>query len=82
MKVKELIEQLKSYKDDDVLLVAFWDKEFAETSFDSEAGVTISDDLWLEAVKEAERAEYWQSCGSDEICDQVRILLDEREVAV
>jgi hypothetical protein len=81
MKVKELIEQLKSYKDDDVLLVAFWDKEFAETSFDSEAGVTISDDLWLEAVKEAERAEYWQSCGSDEICDQVRILLDEREVA-
>jgi hypothetical protein len=82
MKVKELIEQLKSYKDDDVLLVAFWDKEFAETSFDSEAGVTISDDLWLEAVKEAERAEYWQSCGSDEICDQVRILLDEKEVAV
>ena len=76
MKVSELIEQLKSYKPDDVLLVAFWDKEFVETSFDS---VTISDDLWLEAVKEAERAEYWQSCGSDEICDQVRQLLDERE---
>ena len=78
MKVSELIEQLKSYKPDDVLLVAFWDKEFVETSFDS---VTISDDLWLEAVKEAERAEYWQSCGSDEICDQVKQLLDEREVA-
>jgi hypothetical protein len=77
MKVSELIEQLKSYKPDDVLLVAFWDKEFVETSFDS---VTISDDLWIEAVKEAERAEYWQSCGSDEICDQVRQLLDEREV--
>ena len=76
MKVSELIKQLKSYKPDDVLLVAFWDKEFVETSFDS---VTISDDLWLEAVKEAERAEYWQSCGSDEICDQVRQLLDERE---
>jgi hypothetical protein len=76
MKVKDLIEQLKSYKPDDVLLVAFWDKEFVETSFDS---VTISDDLWIEAVKEAERAEYWQSCGSDEICDQVRQLLDERE---
>jgi hypothetical protein len=79
MKVSELIEQLKDYKPDDVLLVAFWDKEFAETSFDSEKGITISDDLWLEAVKEAERAEYWQSCGSDEICDQVRQLLDEQE---
>ena len=79
MKVSELLEQLKSYKPDDVLLVAFWDKEFAETSFDSKAGVTISDDLWLEAVKKAERAEYWLNCGSDEIYDQVRQLLIERE---
>lgn len=81
MKVSELIEQLKSYKPDDELLVAYWDKEFAETAFDSDENVKISDDLWSQAIRRAEQAEFWQSCGSDEICDQVKQLLDEEEVS-
>jgi hypothetical protein len=79
MRVSELLEQLKSYKPDDELLVAYWDKEFAETSFDSDENVKIGDDLWSQAIRRAEKAEFWQSCGSEEICDQVRQLLDEEE---
>ena len=79
MRVSELLEQLKSYKPDDELLVAYWDKEYAETSFDSDEGVTISDDLWSQAIRRAEKAEFWQASGSEEICDQVRQLLEEGE---
>jgi hypothetical protein len=75
MKVKDLIEQLKFYKPDDELLVAYWDKEFAETAFDSDEGVKISDELWARAVSNANAADYWQNCGSDEICDQVKQLV-------
>jgi len=75
MKVKDLIEQLKFYKPDDELLVAYWDKEFAETAFDSDEGVKISEELWAQAVSAANAADYWQNCGSDEICDQVKQLV-------
>jgi len=75
MKVSELIKQLESYSPDDELLVAYWDKEFAETAFDSNEGVVVSDELWAQAIMRAERAEYWQSCGADEITDQVRELM-------
>jgi hypothetical protein len=82
MKVSELIEQLKSYKPDDELLVAYWDKEFAETAFDSDESIKISDDLWSQAIRRAERAEFWQSCAAEEITDQViQLIREEREVA-
>jgi len=75
MKVRDLVNQLQlGYLPDDELLVAYWDKEFAETAFDSNE-IEVSDELWAEAVKNAEKAEYWQSCGSDEITDQVRQLV-------
>jgi hypothetical protein len=76
MKVRDLVNELQmSYLPDDELLVAYWDKEFAETAFDSDEGVKVSDELWAQAVMRAERAEYWQSCGADEITDQVRELM-------
>jgi hypothetical protein len=77
MKVSELINQLGSYHPDQELLVAYWDKEFAETAFDSDEGVVVSDELWSQAIRRAEKAEFWQSCGSEEITDQVRELLAE-----
>jgi hypothetical protein len=77
MKVRELISQLESYKPDDELLVAYWDKEFAETAFDSDEGVKVSDELWSQAIRRAEKAEFWQSCGSEEITDQVMQLVRE-----
>lgn len=78
MKVRDLVNQLQlSYMPDDELLVAYWDKEFAETAFDSDEGVKITDELWAEAIAKASKAEYWQSCGGEEITDQVKQLLTE-----
>jgi hypothetical protein len=78
MKVRDLVNQLQlSYLPDDELLVAYWDKEFAETAFDSDEGVKVTDELWSEAISRAEKSEFWQSCGSEEISDQVRQLIRE-----
>jgi hypothetical protein len=77
MKVSELIMQLESYKPDDELLVAYWDKEFAETAFDSDEGIKVSDEVWSQAIRRAEKAEFWQSCASEEITDQVMQLVRE-----
>lgn len=77
MKVSELIKQLESYSPDDELLVAYWDKESVETAFDSEEGAVVSDGLWSQAIRRAEKAEFWQVCGSEEITDQVRQLIEE-----
>ena len=83
MKVKDLIEQLqRDYKAEDNLLVAYWDKEYAETALEDKLeGEPYPDEAWEDAIRRAEKAEYWQSCGSEEICDQVRQLLKEEEVA-
>jgi hypothetical protein len=78
MKVRDLVNQLQlSYLPDDELLVAYWDKEFVETAFDSDEGVKITDELWAEAIAKASKAEYWQGCGGEEITDQVKQLLAE-----
>jgi hypothetical protein len=77
MKVSELIKQLESYDPDQELLVAYWDKEFAETAFDSDEGVVVSDEVWSQAIRRAEKAEFWQSCASEEITDQVIQLIRE-----
>ena len=77
MKVSELISQLGSYDPNQELLVAYWDKEFVETSFDSDESVKITDELWAEAIARASKAEYWQGCGGEEITDQVKQLLAE-----
>jgi hypothetical protein len=81
MKVKDLIEQLKSYKPDDELLVAYWDKEFAETALEDKLeGKSYPDEAWEDAIRRAEKAEFWQSCGSDEITEQAdEALKDYKE---
>ena len=78
MKVRDLVNQLQlSYLPDDEILVAYWDKEFAETAFDSDEGVVVSDEVWSQAIRRAEKAEFWQSCASEEITDQVLQLIRE-----
>jgi hypothetical protein len=79
MKVSELIEQLKSYEGNKELLIAYWDKEFVETSFDSDESVKITDELWAEAISKTEKIDFWQDCGSEEICSQVRQLLEREQ---
>jgi hypothetical protein len=84
MKVKDLIEQLqRDYKPEDNLLVAYWDKEYAETALEDKLeGKSYPDEAWEDAIRRAEKAEYWQSCGSDEITEQaVEALEDYKEAS-
>lgn len=49
MKVKDLIDRLNdNYKPDDLLIVAYWDKEGVE----GYAEVTLTDDQWTDIVSE------------------------------
>jgi hypothetical protein len=83
MKVSELIKQLESYDRDQELLVAYWDKEYAETALEDRLeGKPYPDEAWEDAIRRAEKAEYWQSCGSEEIIDQaVEALKDYKEAS-
>ena len=84
MKVKDLIEQLqRDYKPEDNLLVAYWDKEYAETALEDKLeGKPYPDEAWEDAIRRAEKAEYWQSCGSDEIMEQAdEALKDYKEAS-
>jgi len=82
MKVKELIEQLqRDYKPEDQLLVAYWDKEYAETALEDKLeGKPYPEEAWEDAIRRAEKAEYWQGCGSEEIAEQAdEALKDYKE---
>ena len=82
MKVKELIEQLqRDYKPEDSLLVAYWDKEYVETALEEKLeGKPYPVEAWEDAIRRAEKAEYWQSCGSEEITEQAdEALKDYKE---
>jgi len=75
MKVKDLIEQLKYYKEDEELLVAYWDKEYAETAFDSTEGVILTDTAWADAIKRTISMDFWQECAGNELTDQVLLAI-------
>jgi hypothetical protein len=75
MKVKDLIRQLEEYDGEQELLVAYWDKEYAETAFDSDDGIVLTDTAWAEAIRRTEFAEFWQECASNELTDQVLLAI-------
>lgn len=79
MKVKDLIEQLqRDYKPEDSLLVAYWDREFVQTGLEDRLeGESYPDEAWQDAIRRAEKAEYWQTCGTEEICDQAMEALKD-----
>lgn len=77
MKVKDLIKQLEYYDGEQELLVAYWDKEYAETSFGYEEGFTLSDTAWADAIRRTENVEFWQECASNELTDQVLLAIKE-----
>ena len=83
MKVKDLIEQLqRDYKPEERLLIAYWDKEFVETALEEKLeGKPYPDEAWEDAITRAEGAEYWQSCGTEEITDQATEALDDYKEA-
>jgi len=79
MKAKDLIEQLKYYKEDEELLVAYWDKEYAETAFDDIEGFILSDTAWADAIKRTISMDFWQECASNELTDQVLLAVKAEE---
>lgn len=75
MKVKDLIKQLEEYDGEQELLVAYWDKEYAETAFDSDDDIVVTDTAWADAIRRTEFQEFWQECASNELIDQVLIAI-------
>jgi len=75
MKVKDLIKQLSYYDGEQELLVAYWDKEYAETAFDSDEGFILTDTAWVDAIKRTENMDFWQECDSNELTDQVLLAV-------
>ena len=70
MKVHELIAQLeRTYKPDDELCVAYWDRATVETYVDDR----IDDDAWSRVVSTYEDGEWgWQSWAADTFSEIVR----------
>jgi hypothetical protein len=84
MKVKDLIEQLqRDYKPEDRLLLAYWDKEYVQTALEEKLeGKPYPDEAWEDAIRRAEDKEFWQTCGSEEICEQAdEALKDYKEAS-
>lgn len=84
MKVKNLIEQLqRDYKPEDELLIAYWDKDYIQTALEEKLeGKPYPAEAWEDAIRRAEKAEYWQTCGSEEICEQAdEALKDYKEAS-
>lgn len=78
MKVSKLIEQLKQYKPDDELIVAYWNKKTIEYYSDAE----ITKDEWSCVVERYEDGEwYWQSMASTDFAEWVEEVIREREAA-
>lgn len=84
MRVKDLIERLqRDYKPEDRLLIVYWDKEFAATALEDElAGEIYPAEAWEDTIRRAEKAEYWQACGTEELIDQAsQALKDYKEAS-
>lgn len=59
MKIKELRKQLEEYKDEDSILVLYWDKDFADNYAESVSG-GLSDQQWEKVVSNVEDRPMWQ----------------------
>jgi hypothetical protein len=50
MKIKDAINQLSAYNPDDLIIIAYWDKQIVE----GYADVTLTDEKWIDIVAEHE----------------------------
>lgn len=73
MKVKDLIEQLKTYDDDTDLIVAYWDKETIEgyaSGWGEKDRVALADSQWSDVVKIYEDGEWhFQSSAVEDFAE-------------
>lgn len=77
MKVKELIEQLKTYGEDTELFVEYWDKETVEQYGTSRK---MTEDEWVYAVQTMENGEFaFQSHAAEQLVDAAEDAMKEEE---
>ena len=73
MKVKDLIEQLKSYNGEDELIVAYWDKKIFESygsGWGEKPDLTLTDEQWSEVIENYENGEwYFQSSAAEDFVE-------------
>ena len=73
MKVKDLLEQLKSYDGGDELIVAYWDKKIIESygsGWGEKPDLTLTDEQWSEVIENYENGEwYFQSSAAEDFVE-------------
>lgn len=75
MKVKQLIEQLKTYGEDTELFVEYWDKETVEQYGTSR---TMTEDEWAYAVQTMENGEFaFQSYAAEQLVEAAEDAMKE-----
>ena len=73
MKVSKAIEYLSEYPKDSEILIAWWDKEYAETGIERD----ISDEVWGIAIDKTNDADYWSTIAGETLTDMVEETLKE-----
>jgi arabinogalactan endo-1,4-beta-galactosidase len=73
MKVKDLLEQLKSYDGEDELIVAYWDKKIIESygsGWGDKPDLALTDEQWSEVIENYENGEwYFQSSAAEDFVE-------------
>jgi hypothetical protein len=82
MKVKDLVEQLKSYDGEQELIVAYWDKETVERYGsgwgDTSKDLSLTDEDWSLVVERYENGEWhWQGSAGDDFVEIAREVIAE-----
>jgi hypothetical protein len=73
MKKSKVLEYLAGYKDDEELLIAWWDKETVEEHNDTQ----LTDDEWVEIVRAVDDIDHALESATDAIADAVQEIKGE-----
>lgn len=73
MKKSKVLEYLAGYKDDDELLIAWWDKETVEEHNDTQ----LTDQEWADVVQAVDYIDHALESATDAIADAVREIKGE-----
>ena len=82
MKVKDLLEQLKTYEPNTELIVAYWDKHTVEnyaSGWGEKDRFTLTDDQWSDVVDTYENGEWhFQSSAAEDFVEIAeKVVADE-----
>jgi hypothetical protein len=73
MKVSKAIEYLLNEPQDSEILIAWWDKEYAETGMEQK----ISDDVWSISIEKTNNVDYWATIAGETLTDMVEDTLKQ-----